>query len=248
MSLQAKPDKTSIFKKIELILNDIFPRDIEKILIATGFESKSLISLITESTINIIEEHINSDLSILEETSYDSSKSGFVFKLKPGHKEFILNLLKLLNQSKENKQKSKNKENDGKKENEQNKLKLLDAATLKGKMVQRVTDFFERNSYTVNFDTTCIDELKYFENKIKTKLACPFCSAKRAVDYTSYWNISNLQKHFKVHFDQPVDTVTNTNTEIFEAEVRCVSGEHEHLLNILLLAVCICICFGGFYF
>lgn len=232
MSLQAKFDNTSIFRKIELILKDKFPRDIEKILIATGYESSSVISIITESTINVIEEHVNSDLNILEHTSYDSTRNGFVFKLKPGHKEFILNLPKLLIQAKETKQKSKNKEKENDQNLNQNKLKSLDPETLKEKLVHRVTDFFARNLYTVNLDTTSVHEFQYSENKIKTKFVCPFCSAKRAVDYTSYWNISNLQKHLKDHFNEPVVAVTNTETS--ETQVHCISEEHENLLDKIL--------------
>lgn len=44
---------------------------------------------ITNETINDIESYINEDLTILEKTSY---KAVNVFKLRPGHKAFLLQL------------------------------------------------------------------------------------------------------------------------------------------------------------
>lgn len=238
MSAHAK--QKTVFRRIESILKDKFPSDIEKILIASGYDSPSIVSVITESTISAIEEHINNDFNILQGTSYDSTKENFIFKLKPGHKEFILNLPKILKQSDEKKQKSVTKE----KKNEENSLESLNVDSLKEILVKKVANFLKRQSYETILNITDVGDFHYSGNKIKTKIVCPFCESNIIVDYRSYWNISNLQKHFKIHFKNTAQnftvtsaiTDTATNIDIVDIPIRCVSGSQENLLDEILAA------------
>lgn len=77
------------FADLERILKEKIPVDIVRILSECGFDTDASISRITPDTIKEIEEYVNVDLSILNNTSYDGVSN---FKLKPGHKSYILNL------------------------------------------------------------------------------------------------------------------------------------------------------------
>lgn len=83
---------------MERILNEKIPFDIVQILGCCGFENELSISSITSDTINEIEDYVNEDLSILNNTSYEGVSH---FKLKPGHKCAILNLPNHVHRSKE---------------------------------------------------------------------------------------------------------------------------------------------------
>lgn len=76
------------------------PNDIVKILNECAFDSELSFWAITPDTIDDIEQFVNEDLSVLENTSYEGVSK---FKLKPGHKSFILNLPNRLNYLKEKK-------------------------------------------------------------------------------------------------------------------------------------------------
>lgn len=79
--------------ELEKKFNFKFPSDIVEILSECGFDTESSLSYINQDIINDIEEHVNSMLSILKNTTYDGVNH---FKLKPGHKSFLLNLPNLL--------------------------------------------------------------------------------------------------------------------------------------------------------
>lgn len=85
---------------METFFKEKIPNDINKILSACGFDSESSFWSITQGTIDDIEEFVNEDLSILANTSYEGVHN---FKLKPGHKSFILNIPNRINHLKEKK-------------------------------------------------------------------------------------------------------------------------------------------------
>lgn len=70
-------------------MNEKIPTDIVQILAQCGYDSEISISLINSDTIKEIEETVNEDLSVLNNTSYEGVPN---FKLKPGHKSYIINL------------------------------------------------------------------------------------------------------------------------------------------------------------
>lgn len=78
-----------MFLELEKLLKEKIPKDIVKILDACSFDTDLSFWAITAETIDDIEEFVNDDLSVLENTSYEGVNK---FKLKPGHKSFILNL------------------------------------------------------------------------------------------------------------------------------------------------------------
>lgn len=93
--------KTNVYAELERKLGEKLPGGIQKILESTGFENKSSLLNINIDSIKDIEEYINENKYILEKTSYELClNNNYVFKVKPGHRAFILNIPKVLNSSK----------------------------------------------------------------------------------------------------------------------------------------------------
>lgn len=88
---------SNFFSQLEKDLKEKIPSDLIRILEECGFDSESALSCITSETINEIEQFVNNDLSILKTTSYEDVVN---FKLKPGHKAFIINIPNRMNQLK----------------------------------------------------------------------------------------------------------------------------------------------------
>lgn len=94
------------FEKITRALKLKVPATLQKILVATSFDSKASILGINSEIIAEIEKYVNSNKSILENTEYQSIiANDSTFKFKPGH----ISVLKLLPKSlcDSNKQKKK---------------------------------------------------------------------------------------------------------------------------------------------
>lgn len=85
---------TKFFDELETILKEEIPPDIARILCECGFETKTAILKIAPADINEIEQYVNEDLSMLKNTSYEGVSH---FKLKPGHRLFILDLPNRIN-------------------------------------------------------------------------------------------------------------------------------------------------------
>lgn len=79
----------SCIVEFENSFDEKIPSDIAHILYECGFDTKTSLLNIDEGTITEIEEFINGNRQILRKTTYDGVG---VFKFKPGHKRFILNL------------------------------------------------------------------------------------------------------------------------------------------------------------
>lgn len=79
----------NFFVDLEKILNEKIPHDILKILDGCYFDSAISLSSITSSTIDEIEQYVNENTDVVKNTSYEGV---LPFKLKPGHKSFLLQL------------------------------------------------------------------------------------------------------------------------------------------------------------
>lgn len=83
--------------KLKTQLGEEIPNDIIKILDECSFDTELSLVSINSETISDIEEHVNKNLEILSETSYENVD---YFQFKPGHKTFLLNLSKIIQQKK----------------------------------------------------------------------------------------------------------------------------------------------------
>lgn len=80
---------------IEKLVGEQIPLDVVQILECSGFDSTLSLSNIDEKTIVDIEQYVNDNLHVIKNTIYANATS---FKFKPGHKNFILQLSKRINE------------------------------------------------------------------------------------------------------------------------------------------------------
>lgn len=246
--MSAKRNETeNVFTKIERILGQKFPKDIKKFLLSAGYDTASIISIITTEDIKIIENFVNSDLSILNDTTYKVPENGSQFKLKPGHKQFITKLPQIIKDYKNSLTK---------------RGEFPSEKQLKEKLIKKVENFLSKISITVHLDNSCIGNLEKHPLKVTSKFACFVCNKKISVEFKSYWKISNLQKHLKDHHkkneigeetfivvsevnieeqNQNIGINENANLNInistlTNAPVHCYSEQQNDILNQLLAA------------
>lgn len=89
-----------MFSELELFMNQTIPSDIKHILIQTSFENELSLLGIDDEIIADIELYVNENKDILKNTSYEKVE---VFKFKPGHKTFILQMANQVKQKREEK-------------------------------------------------------------------------------------------------------------------------------------------------
>lgn len=212
-----------IVKLKRALKDNSFPKDLEIILSSCSFDSDSSILGINNEVIKNTESYINDNKYILENTSYKDISSSKEFRFKPGHKSILLLLPKALSEYKENaKQKKKNS-------TQQDNIEVVEVEAeveveqLKEKLLQKLFDFANKNLFEIIFEKSSIRNYIH-SNKPHCKFSCPLCSRSYKCYHTSYWNISNLEKHLKSHFEQakietievPVDRqiVAHSDTEL----------------------------------
>lgn len=218
-----------VFKKIEKLISGKIPEGIEKILSDTGFDLESTILLIKEDSIESIETYLKQNVQILVDTPYANfTENNRDFKFKPGHKAFILNLPKVLQEKKK-------------------KIITISDIELKEKLVGKVANFCSKNSVQVTVDTSYITQFQQISGKIKCKFSCPFCESKFCCEYSTYWNVSNLEKHIKSHlkkdntssisFEHVIvssHSENSTSNTLANRKIHCFSNEHTEELEEVL--------------
>lgn len=220
---------SNVFQKIEKLINSKIPEGIEKILIECGFDSKATILLIKEDTIAWIETYLKQNVHILQNTPYANfTENSCDFKLKPGHKAFILNLPNIFNE----------------KENIKNTFKAKSELELKEKLAIKVVKYCLKNAVEITVDINRITQFKRTKGQAKCKFSCPFCESKVACDYKTYWNVSNLERHIKIHFNNQnysIESVLlsnnseNQNSNTYtSSKIQCYSLDNERELDEVL--------------
>lgn len=218
--------KEIFLRKLKIIVGRILPRGLDNIIYEAGYDAESALATINSATITNIEEHVNENKQVLKDTVYeDLLLNDLPFKLKPGHKAIILNLPKLLEQ------------------NESKKLTGLVPAPsnpsrdqiLKDSLVKKIKKFAIKCSFELDCDETSILEFRQENAVHKCRFACPLCSKKINCEHKSYWLISNLEKHLKIHFTRDIqfETVDIDSSDILAPTENVAAGQMEELNNIL---------------
>lgn len=232
--------KSKIFAKLESILKEKFPAGLDQIIESAGFDTETAIISLKAEDIKSIESLATANKSILKSTAYEVSDADldnvdFQIKLKPGHVNFILNLPKILQEKKE---KQKNKSKKIRLDEDANET-VLDDDKLKEKLMNKVINFYSKNSYQLICDANSISEFTTANHKTTCRFSCAFCSKKLKCDYIKYWNISNFEAHLKVHFKKLIeDSILEPNesnrTNSENIQISNYSDEHEKALEDLL--------------
>lgn len=226
-----------VIAKLKRVLNEDLSADLEEIIIGTAFDSEAAILGINRDIILEIESFVNENKYILANTSYRNCiVENRNFKLKPGHKSVLLSLpgkLRDFNKKKEsgkeNVKKSKKPNNQLEENinfhNERVEVTENEEKSLKEKLLQKIQNFASKLSISniAKFDESCIQEYHRQIQKVKCKVQCPFCEISIGCEHSSYWRISNLERHLKKHINVVYvenETATNLSSEIISFSVN----------------------------
>lgn len=187
----------NVIEKLKVYLGENFPLNIDRIIIFCGYDTELALSNINEEDIKEIEIYVNENKQILKNEIPDI-RDDQEFKLKPGHKKFILGLpqkIKELKNKKKNGAKNKEKETE--------KIIQVDPTPddqFKQKLITKIKQFGAKKSVQLDLNLSNIKEWQMVSGKPKCKISCCLCESEISCDFTSYWRISNLQDHLKGHF------------------------------------------------
>lgn len=219
---------SALFKHIEKVIAEKIPGGLDKIIEKSGFDTRISIENLTIEDIQSIEKYVDENKDILIGKSYgDQNNSSF--KFKPGHKTLLLSLPKLLQEYNGNrKTKKKHKERS---ENQVGVNTEGEDEQLKTELLNKVVKFFQTHNFQLI--TNINDLISSFVRQnslIKCFVRCPFCKLIRKIDYKTYGNLSNFQKHCKPHFSNQRVEETNALTE----KVAGYSEENVEQLDTIL--------------
>lgn len=220
----------NVFHKLRIASKENLPGNLEKILIASGYETESALLDIGKSSIQEIETYINENKHFLQNTAYEFCfRDNTVFKLKPGHKSNILSIPNLIRGKNKNKKQPnfENKENGN--ANENGIVEEKNENDLKVAIINKIVKFANDRSFLLTLDTSDIIDFEKIDNKFKCSVRCPVCSKQIRCEYKSYWIVSNLQKHLKNHFRLDVETIIVNPPN----GVLSYADEHMDLDNVL---------------
>lgn len=188
-----------IFKQIVKFIGGKFPANLDLVLKSSGYDCLYSISHINEEDIHLIEEYITNNPTPIIGTEYcpniEEITEDFQFKLKPGHKKFLLSLVNVIDDIKKLKREKKKKTI----EVDLNNKSPPNVKDLSKKVFDKLTKFCVSLSPSIVFDESCVTRFRRENNKTTCSIICTICKKPIICDYTSYWNISNLQAHLKNH-------------------------------------------------
>lgn len=187
----------NIIEKLKVYLGENFPLNIDQIIIFCGYDTELALSNINEEDIKEIEIFVNENKHILKNEI--DIRDDQEFKLKPGHKKFILGLPQKIRELKHKKSKgAKNKEKETIKTIVQ--VDQTPDNQFQQKLITKIKQFCAKKSVPLDFNYSNIKEWQQVGGKPKCKISCLLCESEISCDFTSYWRISNLQEHLKGHF------------------------------------------------
>lgn len=234
----------NIIERLKIYLGENFPLNIDRIIVFCGYDTELALSNINEEDIKEIEIYVNENKHILKNEIHDI-RDDQEFKLKPGHKKFILGLPQKIKEL-------KNKKSNGAKNKEKETEEIIAQVDqtpddqYKQKLIAKIKHFCAKKSVPIEFNHSNIKEWQQVNGKPKCKISCCLCKSEISCDFSTYWRISNLQDHLKGHFknieievvDVPIEAnstnlgvaVLDTNTQI-HSYANTHSAALERILN-----------------
>lgn len=200
-----------VYKKIRRALKENFPAKLDQIISSAGFDSERSFLSLNKESISDIEQYINENRQILTGTPYENSNQSINFKFKPGHKIFLLGIPKALEIYNKKKKEQKSSQTQKIQQNQNSESVNFDTENhtieannieqeLKKKLIDKVISFANKCSVTLVIDTNNIIELQVDNTKIKCQIICPICNKQLKCEHSTYWMISNFEKHLRRHF------------------------------------------------
>lgn len=217
----------NVFKRIEKEINEKFPAGVDKILFRVGYDSMLSLSNLNLCDITEIENAVKNNLEYLDETEYELTEQqtdNYTFKFKPGHKNFILNLPKIIEKinKKAEEEKEKRKQNKRNTVSETN-VSNAEKNNLRTKLIQKILNFVTSKGFEIAFEEESISAIERVNDKIRCTVQCPLCDTTIGCEYKKYWLIGNLQSHLKKHFE----IINNQNSTTANATTVIVDNDSE---------------------
>lgn len=210
---------------LEKQAGDKFPDNIDRILIAAGFDSKTSIkSFSNNATFAEIEKFVNENRvyfePILKGTKYESL---IPFKFLPGHAALLCGLPEyIVDSNRKNRKKIPaekqvnevsrsqqvgiiNQPNESQSTNgidiENNIDDSLDTAKIRKNLISKIIKFATKKNIVVNISEKNISKFQCVNGVFKCSVECPFCQKKVPCNYVTNWICGNFTAHLKTHSD-----------------------------------------------
>lgn len=216
-----------IFTRLEKFFKCKYPFFLKEILIETGFNSSAALRIISESSIETIEQYINDNLDQIKhyfaETLYLSENGNFKkspFKFLIGHKSLILNIKKDLN---EYLLKKKTKKTEISSE-------IPSTEQLKISFKNKVKNYIEQKKINVDLEKIVVSNFSFLNNRAKCFGQCPFCVKKIACYFDTCWRTSNFFKHILICLKK--NTLLNNPPSNPPIVQRAISGILQQVENL----------------
>lgn len=120
------------------------------------------------------------------------------FILNPGSRAIILNLPKKLAgfiEKKQIEQAAKKVKKQHKKPQKKDKTEL----ELKNELINKLTSFMKRLNFAIILTTNDITDYIKENEASKCRIKCPFCGKTVLCNNVSFWVVSNIEAHLKIH-------------------------------------------------
>lgn len=249
-----KNEKPDFWTGFQAYLKNSIPENIVKVLNNAGYDNAISVSEIEDKDILIIEEHVrahkNQQLLVEELQAYANVTT---FSFLPGHRKLLLALPQKVHSFK-NKKCKKNLFNSSKKDaqcetveevelpNEQDvkqlKENLLKRLNKSGYAVRINAVFVESNIVSEIEIYICHSVVAKSKTAYKCLIKCTDCETKIPCTHNGYWQIGNLEKHFRTkHSVRSAENISknisSTTEKIYEPKniSKSVDAELNNILN-----------------
>lgn len=207
------------------------PIDIKKLLNATGYDNEISLSVISEKNVSEIENFLNENRHILENTIYQNINP---FEFRPGDRTLLLSLPKIIHEYKELRK--------AKKRLPKVVQNQKSEADLKTELLNKLMNYTKSRKYDIQLKIEDITEFLKDQQNARCRVKCVFCDMNIVCTYNSFWRVSNYETHFKNHIkidekkiNEIQDTQSSKNQSVSETpdDSIIISIDNPELLTIL---------------
>lgn len=170
----------------------------KNILIEAGYDIEASLLQLDNENISGIESYVQQNRSIIAGTIYENIDP---FHFKPGHKSVLLSIPKKINDLKL-KEKPKNTKVKEQSETNSGNNKTLDEAEIeqqKQQLIVKLKKFCDKIQICLELKIDDISDFVVLDDRIKCRVACPYCSSKFSCIKIAHWAVSNIESHLKKH-------------------------------------------------
>lgn len=172
------------------------PKFIKKLLIFAGYDNELSLTLLNADSIGLIETFVENNKTLA--TKSNICNDGETFKLNPGQ---ITAILGLAEKCKDFVKKKNVQTNLGNSIQASTQLGTQEKTedTVKSELIQKVVNYLNNLQFSLQFTLTDITEFEEKSGAYRCRMKCCFCEKKIVCNYKTYWIVSNLEAHLKLH-------------------------------------------------